>query len=210
MLSVRRSPFKRAMGNSHKRRDKLADDLASMLQSMHVDEIDNEHSFNVALKENDIITVLNFVQTCKALPMSVESCRLLGRHGNQSMIAMLNGNCSFSHEMFKEAKFNSLFEGIASSDNFQLLRYLTATCYLRSVTQELWLYYVTTCIDTKACKCLDVLLTHISQKNDQDSRTILKYGMSRAIESGDSRVISIVLETFRPMKTTTMTIEYNV
>lgn len=208
MLSImNRTQFKRSNKDRKRSVDKVSDDLITMMRSLHVDESNIQDELMKALQNNDIVKVLNLVQLKKQLPINKKGFETLGRHGDVSTFSILNSHPSFEGNLFCKENFDGMFEGMIESDNCKLMHHLTYTHHMRSIDVAKVNHYTNLCIEQRAYGCLTILIGYVAAKNDDDTKSALKYILGRAIESSDNRIISIVLGGVRQSQPAPMLID---
>ncbi len=172
-------------------------------------QIDVSFKFNLtkAVTNNDVSQVSRLLLECtlqssSALPQfDMEFFYKVGKHANGQVYTLLRNSNLFEDYFDKPFYFDAIIEGIAIKDNIDLIKHMTNTHQLTTIKEHKLGIYIHSLIENKAYLSLEVLCGYLSTRNTPDSHIVFKELLSRAIETLDHRIVAIILNGIKPIKT---------
>lgn len=124
---------------------------------------------------------------------------MIGKYCQGILYSILRNSNLFEDKFSDPFYFDAIIEGIAKTDNCELLRHMTNTHQLALITEHKLGTYLQCLIESRAYKCLECLTRFLSHMNSQDSQTVLKEVFARGIETLDNRVVTTILKSMKPI-----------
>jgi hypothetical protein len=122
----------------------------------------------------------------------------IGKYCHGLLYSVLRNSNIFEDKLTYPFYFDAIMEGIAKTDNHELLKYMTNTHQLTLITEHKLGVYLQCFIESRAYICLECLTRFLSLINSRDSHTVMKEMFARGIETLDNRVVTIILKSMRP------------
>lgn len=123
----------------------------------------------------------------------------IGKYCQGILYSILRNSNLFEDKFTDPLFFDAIIEGVAKTDNQELLRHMTTTHQLCLLTEHKLGSYLQCLIESRAYKCLECLTRFLSHANTQDSRTVLKEVFARGIETLDNRIVTTILKSMKPI-----------
>jgi ribosomal protein S17E len=160
------------------------------------------------IKENDIlyfIKQLNLYDSHK-IELDSQVFYTLGKYGSISMYNLLrNSNILEDYIKINNTTYlESLIEGIASNDNYQLFKHLITVNEFKYLTINDIKKHMLCMIDNKSYNCMNTIIYYITNYFDNISKKnvldILKPLFNKIMEQQDCRMLDIMINCFKQLK----------
>jgi hypothetical protein len=122
----------------------------------------------------------------------------IGKYCHGLLYSILRNSNIFEDNLTYPFYFDAIIEGIAKTDNHELLKHMTNTHQLTLITEHKLGVYLQCFIEARAYICLECLTRFLSLINSRDSHAVMKEVFARGIETLDNRVVTIILKSMRP------------
>ncbi len=158
------------------------------------------------IKENDIVYFIQLLNSYigKTLALDSDAFFVIGKYASLSLCNILK-NCGLLDEYFNNSAYmDKLIEGIADSDNSQLINYtMFVNCDCEIKIKE----YLLCFNEKKAYKCMETALKIISTFGNTYTKQICLFHvntmLNRVIDTFDSTMIGIFIRTIKVIKNDT-------
>lgn len=157
-----------------------------------------------AIHTNDITKVSQLLreqekEQYKIPDVDINFFYIIGKYCQGIIYSILRNSNIFEDKFRDSLYFDAIIEGIAKTDNYELLKYMTNTHQLTLITEKQLGVYLQCIIEARAYRCLECLTSYLSMMNSHNSQMVLKEVFARGIETLDNRVVTIILKSMRPI-----------
>ena len=197
MVFVKKNIIKRIRPS--RKSKKLADDLSSIFESLNFSETKPQDTSNscvltsikTAITSNDFVFMLWYMKQNYKTKFDVETFHILGKFGSAQLYTMLRNSDVFDDYIDDCLYFDAIIEGAATSDNFELISYMSNTHQFSNISDEKLCSFGYAFIERKAYKCLSSIVLHLSHQDK--GKEVLKQLLKRTMDYLDTRMVSIVI-----------------
>lgn len=182
--------------------DAMDEEQSEAEDIIHID-VSFQYNLTKAITNNDICQVSQLLLDCvsSAVPQfDIEFFHRVGKHANGQTYTLLRNSNLFEDYFDKPFYFDAIIEGIAIKDNIDLMKHMTNTHQLTTIKEHKLGIYIHSLIENKAYLSLEVLCAYLSTRNTSDTHTVFKELLTRAIETLDHRIVTIILNGIKPIK----------
>lgn len=213
--------IKRQMKERSARTSNRFQSLEAMLSKMKIGKSEEDiwNEFVSAVKEDNIVCLISSVQALQSSRMTtmpVWVIKEVGKHCSASTFELLYSMSMINMKtLFNTQVLLCLIEGISSNDNDELLTVVIKlissidgrTAFTNDQIYDLIAKFLMICIDNEAYKSLQVILITLQSIEDPRTKGLISEWLQYAMTNYNTRLITILVEVIKPMRTAPMCIE---
>ena len=192
------------------------DQIVSRLQGVSLNEpivaSVSDAEFEEAVKTKDIKWFLQVLVDKKStIKPSLGMFYTLGADGDGTLYTLLRNSVIFEDYFSNNEYCETLFRGISYNDNYMLLEHLVRTHQLTHSSMDILQKYGNILLEQRAYKSLDCFFTFvscISPLSVEQKQALKKDMLNKAMDSMDTRQITIVLNAIKFLSKPPLCIEW--